>query len=87
MNVRHLMSLVGAPPVRAEVYRRANGELTEWGWRDTLAGELGWWFAVTSGERVLALGWTLGGAKERDDEIRRAINKHMRPAVPEAVSA
>lgn len=87
MTLAHLMGLVGPPPVRAETHRRSNGEMLEWGWRDTMCGSPGWWYAVTRGERVVVSPrWTIGGEGERDEEIRRAIAQHMRSAAPEAIA-
>ena len=86
VTLAQLQSYVGAPPTRTQTFRRTNGELVEWGWRDALGGTPGWWFGVTSGERVLSIGWTGGDERDRDYEIRRAIRLHMRPAVPQVIA-
>jgi len=79
MTLETLQAYVGASSSRTETFRRSNGELTEWGWRDTMSGSDGWWWAVTHGERVLAIGWTGGDHLDRAAEIRRAIVRHMQP--------
>lgn len=86
MTLAQLQARVGTPAGRYQTYRRTNGELIEWGWSDTI-GQRGWWWAVTSGERILASGWTIGGANQRNTEILRAVRKHIRPCVPEAVAS
>jgi hypothetical protein len=85
VTLSHLQSLVGPPPARSQTYRRKNGGMVEWAWRDTLSDQRGWWFAVTAGDRVLEIAWSAGDEDERDDEIRRAVAKHM-GGVPVEVS-
>ena len=50
-------------------------------WADQLSGEQGWWFALTSGSTLIAIGWTLGDRSDRDAEIARAFARRAPGAV------
>jgi hypothetical protein len=65
---------------RTERFQRSNGSLVEWGWRDTVRGGDGWWWAITHGDRVLAIGRAPGDALARGERIRRALARHLQHA-------
>ena len=83
MTLEHLLGLVSdaEPPRITDRFERQLETHTEWGWRDAIAGESGWWWAITSGDRVLVLGWTSGDDLIRDEEIRRGISAVVLPVL------
>lgn len=80
MKLADLQAYVGADAsIDTATYQHTNGQLIEWGWRDAMNGLDGWWWAVTAGEYLLAIGWTAGDELERGEEIRRAVIQHVKP--------
>ena len=61
------------PPCVTHRFERHMLDHTEWGWRDSIGEESGWWWAISSGDRVCAIGWTSGDHLARNEEIRRAV--------------
>lgn len=76
VTLEYLQAYVGCP-LGGESYRRTVGELVTWGWRGTMQGRSGWWCAATLGDVVLELAWTLGGAGQRNGELRRMAAHHQ----------
>lgn len=79
MTLADLQAYVGAPSLGGDTFQRVNGQTIEWGWRDEMNGLDGWWWAVTAGACLLAIGWTAGDELERGEEIRRAVIRHVKP--------
>lgn len=80
VTLAYLQGYVGRPLIGGESYRHTVGEFATWGWRDLLSGRRGWWVAVTLGDVVLELAWTIGGASQRNDELRRLVARRAQPA-------
>lgn len=76
MRLHDVQAYVGCP-FGGESYRRAVGALVTWGWRGTMQGRPGWWCAVTLGDVILEVAWTLGGEDQRDEELRGMVARHQ----------
>lgn len=74
MTVADLAAYVGAAP-NTESFSRPRGDVVETAWRGEVSGVAGWWFAVTRGNRVLAIGWTAGNKRDVALELASAIAK------------
>lgn len=75
MTVAELQAYVGAPARTGATYQCERGEHLVTAWEDPLGGGAGWWFAITRGECVVAMGWTSGTRRDRDIEIARAFTR------------
>jgi flavin-dependent dehydrogenase len=76
MTVAQIQAYVGAPARPTESYQRERGDILETAWAGAMDGTDGWWFALTRGRAVLALGWTAGSRRDRDIELSRALTAH-----------
>lgn len=86
MTLEYLQSYVGKPMrvgdhvVGGETYQREVGGLVAWGWSDRISNQRGWWCAVTLADVVLEVAWTIGGASQRNEELRGMVARHQQPA-------
>ena len=78
MTLAELQAYVGAPPVPGATYTEQRGDVLVTAWEDAIAGEPGWWFALTRGRYIIAMGWA--GGDERDRNI--AIARKLAPRKP-----
>lgn len=76
MTVAQIQAYVGAPAHPTETYQLARGDILETAWAGAMDGLDGWWFALSRGRAILALGWTAGSRRDRDIELGRALTAH-----------
>lgn len=79
LTLEQLWAIVGTPAKLGATHRTWRGDVMVTSWADTLGGHDGWWFALHSGADLIAIGWTSGGRRDRDDEIARAFLKRSPP--------
>lgn len=79
MTLHDVQAYVGCR-LGGESYQRSVDALITWGWRSTMQGRSGWWCAVTLGDVVLEVAWTIGGANQRNEELRGMVARHQQPA-------
>lgn len=53
-----------------ELRIRCRGKLVETSWQDPVTG---WWWALTSDDYVIAMGWSTSDTRDRDTDIARAL--------------
>lgn len=91
MTLEELQAYVGCPRTHSTYYLEHRGALDITAWEDTMAGERGWWYAVTrpSGDHeiVVAIGWTAGRERDRDREIEIACKLAPREPLSEELSS
>jgi hypothetical protein len=77
VTLADLQAYVGAPARRGAYYLEHRGGLDITAWEDTLAGSVGWWYAITrlygDQEILVALGWSAGGLVARTQSIAVAL--------------
>lgn len=73
MTLAEQQAYVGAPAVPGATYTALRADVLVTAWEDTLSGEGGWWYALTRGRIIIALGWTAGARRDRDIEIARKL--------------
>jgi len=81
ITLEQLWAHVGRPRTPGAIHRTMRGDVAVTSWADQLSGEQGWWFALTSGSTLIAIGWTLGDRSDRDAEIARAFARRAPGAV------
>lgn len=79
MTVAELHAYVGAPRPGTEIRQRAIG-LESVAWPARCDDRDGWWWVVTRGDDVLALGWTSEGDLRRDIIVAAALVAGQRGA-------
>lgn len=73
LTAEELHALVGAPLAPGAVMMRRNGDLLETAWEEPLTGARGWAWSLSRGAVLITSGWTSGNRRDRDAEIRRAV--------------
>lgn len=74
LTIEDLHRIVGAP-LHGAVLRR-NGDLLEVAWEEPFGGRSGWQWALFRGSQFLSHGWTGGNRRDRDGDIKRAVDEY-----------
>ena len=72
MTIAELQAYVGCPRSVGETHHTMRDELMHTSWQDAMGELAGWWWAITSGDVVIAMGFTVGDRDARDRELALA---------------